>query len=1158
MKKKVLAMVLSLAMAVTMLPATSVQAADGVKADSAMQLSDEAEDFGPQATAVTSSGTTGDRSLESIRDAQWEPKGNKGDQSTYVPDNQGWGNWGLDPSADGYYYVQYDWAQAVTTNWMQLYWWDDNGGLGAPAELRILYKDARDVEVSGDDAVWKEATMTTDFSAAKALGTYNVIQFEEISAKSIRLAMQKRVPDEERPYINGIGICRWKVMTALSDDDKDKAALTLPVQTDEDFSLPATTLSGKALTWESSDTAVITVDGNTAKVAKVADETPVTMTAKVNGEVFKAITVKVIPSAEKIDLSTITVPSYPYETEYNGQDQWPRDVGQVKVGNITLKEWTNYTCSGTFQSLGVKDIGERTVILTAKEGDKLCTGSITLTYTITPKALADENVTLEQTKYTYVEGTPIEPGVTVKVTLNGQETPLTKDTDYTVTYSNNDTPGTGTVTVAGKGNFGGSIQKTFSIEEAGKTSISDAVVTLEKDGYLESGAAIEPGVISVVLGEKTLTKDTDFTVAYTNNTTPGTANVVITGKGDYTGSVTKPYTIQKDLNKAEIVLSENGIYEYTGEAISPYIQVVRYDGKDLAYSEDWLPVMPEGEVINPGTYEMGITAQGITGKACGGSKTVTFKVVKELTEADVTVNGEYTETGAQITPEVTVKVTLKENGQDVEKTLVKNTDYTVEYGENNTVGDQAGTVIVKGMGNYTGTVTKKFAIKEDPNKDQKTDLSGVTVTFPNEGKYEYTGTEIQPMATVKDGGTSLNHGSDFTADYPQDVTSVGEKTVTVKPGSNGKYKNSKTAAYEIKARTLTGTNTEIVLTMPENVEAGAQVKPEVSVKVTVNNYANEWYEEGNATITHDLVKDTDYTVEYGENKTPGAQAGSVIITGKGNYAGSVEKKFDIPGSEPEVTKIDLKDAVITVPNCTYNKKAQTPAVTVKVGDKTLVNGTDYTVSYSNNMNAGTAKAIITAKEGSDYTGKAEKSFTINKANASIKAKDITKTAGEKNFSFGASVNSGGKLSYKSSKTKVIKVVKGKAQITGVGSSRITITAAATANYKAATKTINIKVNKPKTATLSKVESKKSGQLKISWKKDTKAAGYKVMYSTDKKFKNKKVTKTITVNKNKTVSKTIKKLKKGKKYYVKVCSYAKIGKKEILGSYSKVKNVKIKK
>jgi len=160
----------------------------------------------------------------------------------------------------------------------------------------------------------------------------------------------------------------------------------------------------------------------------------------------------------------------------------------------------------------------------------------------------------------------------------------------------------------------------------------------------------------------------------------------------------------------------------------------------------------------------------------------------------------------------------------------------------------------------------------------------------------------------------LVNESDYTAEYPQDVISVGEKSVTVNPGSNGKYKNSKAASYEIKARTLTDSNAEVTLTMPGNIEEGTQIKPEVSVKVTVNNYAHEWYQEGDAAITHDLAKDTDYTVEYGENKTPGAEAGTVIITGKGNYAGSVVKKFDIPGSGQEVTQTDLKDAVVTVPN----------------------------------------------------------------------------------------------------------------------------------------------------------------------------------------------------------------------------------------------------
>lgn len=443
-------------------------------------------------------------------------------------------------------------------------------------------------------------------------------------------------------------------------------------------------------------------------------------------------------------------------------------------------------------------------------------------------------------------------------------------------------------------------------------------------------------------------------------------------------------------------------------------------------------------------------------------------------------------------------------------------------------------------------VTVKTNVSIIVKDDGKTDMSTLTVTFKDGGEYEYTGAVIQPQATVKNGDTSLVCGSDFSAEYPSDaeMTGVGVKTVIVKPAENSNYKNIKTATYKIKERTLTEDNTEITVT-----PSGEQANPKVSVTVTVDNYANKWHGQGDAKITHNLTEGTDYAVEYGT----GDKAGTVTITGKGNYAGSVVK-----APEQEVTKTSLADAVVTIPNCIYNKKEQKPEVTVKVGDETLAKGTDYTVSYENNKNAGTAKAVITSVEGSAYTGTAVKKFTINKASATITAKDITKIIGEKDFHFGAKVDSNGTLSYTSKNTKVIKAVKGKAKIVGLGTAEITINAAPTLNYKGASKTITIKVTKPNKATLSKVESKKTGQLKVTWKKDTKATGYKVMYSTDKKFKNKKTTKTIAVKKNKTVSRIIKKLKKGKKYYVKVCAYVKVGKKEYLGAYSKVKNVKVKK
>lgn len=108
----------------------------------------------------------------------------------------------------------------------------------------------------------------------------------------------------------------------------------------------------------------------------------------------------------------------------------------------------------------------------------------------------------------------------------------------------------------------------------------------------------------------------------------------------------------------------------------------------------------------------------------------------------------------------------------------------------------------------------------------------------------------------------------------------------------------------------------------------------------------------------------------------------------------------------------------------------------------------------------------------------------------------------------------------------------------------------TQNVTNVTKKEEVKVSKVKSLKVKKAKGKKA---KVSWKKVTGAAGYKVLYSTDKKFK--KATKNVVTKKT---SCTIKKLKKGKKYYVKVAAYKKdsTGKKKY-GKYSSVKSIKIK-
>ena len=130
---------------------------------------------------------------------------------------------------------------------------------------------------------------------------------------------------------------------------------------------------------------------------------------------------------------------------------------------------------------------------------------------------------------------------TVKVKVNGTTFTLKEGTDYSLSYKANTNVGTATVTITGKGNYTGKITKEFKINPA---SISKAAVSGIKASYSETKKEIKP-TPTVKLNNKALKAGTDYTVAYKNNVKVGTATVTITGKGNYTGTVTKTFSITK-------------------------------------------------------------------------------------------------------------------------------------------------------------------------------------------------------------------------------------------------------------------------------------------------------------------------------------------------------------------------------------------------------------------------------------------------------------------------------------------------------------------------------------------------------------------------------------------------------------------------------------
>ncbi len=190
-----------------------------------------------------------------------------------------------------------------------------------------------------------------------------------------------------------------------------------------------------------------------------------------------------------------------------------------------------------------------------------------------------------------------------------------------------------------------------------------------------------------------------------------------------------------------------------------------------------------------------------------------------------------------------------------------------------------------------------------------------------------------------------------------------------------------------------------------------------------------------------------------------------------------------------------------------------------------------------------------------YNSSGPDAGTVTKSAQSVTASDITKTYGAKAFSLGAKASGGTALSYSVSDPKVAAVdANGNVTIKGCGITDITITAAETSAYEKAQKIIRLTV-KPKTMKVSSVKSQKKKTATVKWKKDKSATGYMIECATDKKFKKNKVT--VTVSKYKTVSRTVKKLKAGKKYYVRICAYAKSGGTKVQGNWSKSKTVKVK-
>ena len=178
-------------------------------------------------------------------------------------------------------------------------------------------------------------------------------------------------------------------------------------------------------------------------------------------------------------------------------------------------------------------------------------GNVTGELVVNPKSIAAPSVTInDPTDKTYT-GSPCVQGVSVK----DSEAKLTVD-DISVTYENNINVGTATIIYTGKNNYTGEIRKNFKITEASITD--DMIANIPSVTYNTRAHTPE---VTVAISGRTLEADKDYTVSYASNINAGTATVTVTGKGNFTGTASKTFTI----NKAGLTLNPCTISELCTE-----------------------------------------------------------------------------------------------------------------------------------------------------------------------------------------------------------------------------------------------------------------------------------------------------------------------------------------------------------------------------------------------------------------------------------------------------------------------------------------------------------------------------------------------------------------------------------------------------------------
>ena len=467
-----------------------------------------------------------------------------------------------------------------------------------------------------------------------------------------------------------------------------------------------------------------------------------------------------------------------------------------------------------------------------------------------------------------------------------------------------------------------------------------------------TGSAIKPAVY-VFDGQKLLTEKTDYTVSYKNNIKPGTGQIIITGKGNYTDKKTAEFTItKKDISGKDVII-EDMAYAYNGK-IHKTAPTITHNGKKLKLNKDFEVTYGEGGYIEEGRYTLTIKGIGNYEGTADGSISIISKD-KLINKASIAkIPSQQYNKGNEVTlPDSLIKVTLNR------QTLQKDKDYTVDYANHTNPGKA--TIIITGIGEYAGTKKAVFSII-------RTAVNMTNVTCTNSKSFEemeFVKGGCTPVPVLTHDGYTLRAGTDYTVSYKNNKKAGAAAKLVV--SGKGNFKGKKEISFTVSQKDIS----KVSMYTP-NVPYTGKANKYQSKPVLVDSDGTR------------LKANTDYTLTFTEggdalDKRSNPSENAVLtvhVKGKGNYCGERTDTYILSGTNFSTAKIQIQNKDFTGRAVTITEE-DIKSASIKVAGTTipLTYGKDFeAVSYSKNVKKGTASVILCGK--GEYCGEKTVKFKI--------------------------------------------------------------------------------------------------------------------------------------------------------------------------------------